>query len=236
MIRIFVESDDHILISGAVEPIIAREKFFRKMRPKFLVRNGDIIDTLCGDVENFNNPHIKRIIREMNTTHYELGLGYCFYVKGNHDTDFGRKIFTHIQYVNSLDLGPIRFEHGHMIDPRKIIWDLAKNRFFKWLFKLVANKYYVARFSQLNKESAKYKDAVLLYHIAWLKRLLNSQYQAIVVGHSHTPLVWALPYRERPNKWLIDCGDWVDSYSFAEIILDGGEVKEGRILSWKKNF
>lgn len=176
-------------------------------RADILVLNGDILDlwrmrySKIKSTYSFTLDHIKEISEKMPVV----------WILGNHDYGTPKYEFPNVLFKREITIGNTHFEHGHRFDAEQVR--------YMWGY-----KYIEALFPPIHQMLFKSPAKSIEQKAKSQKLSMHSRARAygavnnvnVVVGHSHQPqqnLIYG-------SKWVVDCGDFLHSLTYAEIIDD----------------
>jgi len=180
-----------------------------------VVFDGDVLDLVRCTVKDIKGSYIgrelvgavKKIVKATET----------IFILGNHDMELSEALSVllemEISAYPSYRLGDMLFMHGWQFDPLCKYWNwrlLA--RISPWFFRPPSE--WKAR----NREKW-HRCVGRIYSEVFSFLEEHSWCRLLVIGHTHYPSYHELQTGQR----VLDCGDWVDSGSWGEIV--GGEVK-----------
>lgn len=231
-VEIAVISDVHLGTYGCHANEL--NQYLKSINPRVLVMNGDILDIWNFSKSYFPADHFKVVRRILKL----ISTGtQVYYITGNHD-EFLRKFnnfnLGNFRILNQLELRinneNLWFVHGDVFD--------VSITHSKWLAKIGGKGYdylillnrFVNHFLKyIGKEkvsiSKKVKDKVkqASMHISNFETMvcdfaLASNYQYVICGHIHEPLIKKLEKNEKSVHYL-NSGDWVENLTSLEYNL-----------------
>lgn len=231
--EVVVISDVHLGTYGSAASELV--SYLKRIRPRILVLNGDIIDIWQFSKKYFPESHLK-VIREIIRL---MSSGtQVYYVLGNHDEALRR--FT------GFDLGNLTLDNKVVLDlPTGKAWIFHGDVFdysvrqSKWIAKLGGKGYDLLilintminwTLLKLGRErisiSKKVKDkvkGVIAYvnnfeqNVAEIAR--EKGYKYVVCGHIHQPAIKVFPATDGTGEvTYLNSGDWVENHTSLEYV------------------
>jgi UDP-2,3-diacylglucosamine pyrophosphatase LpxH len=182
---------------------------------KFLDVVDDSVDLLIldGDILDLWRMKFVQIEKEnhelLNKLRKVSFLTPTVWLLGNHDYSVPKKRFPDITFKKSHEYNGWHFEHGDM-------FDIGMKR-YGWAYKIIASMY--PPFYQMFFKGP--AELITEDQGSWFLPMHNEAKDyaiehdiSVCVGHSHMPQILLV----NSDRWMCDCGDFVDSNSYIEII------------------
>ena len=176
-----------------------------------MVLNGDILDLWRSKYSTIVKKH-KYLLDRINATSARIPT---IWIRGNHDWYVPQREFPHIAFMTSYDTERIHIEHGHMMD--------VKQRRWSWTYKYII-RYFPTLYQRFMKSPSQIileedENTFLPIHAEAGRYAVKHDKDVVVIGHTHHRLV-----KQFEGYTVADCGDFVDSCSYARIIEDDNSI------------